>query len=710
MQPDNFQSGAKINDIAPDAPKSFSTFPLSYRMLQTHRLGEITPHACWGVEGAFKPSLRCMADTDTYSLKAPLKTDIYQKRNNFAVALQAILPHSYQLIEAQPTEGDDVPQDCDGVVAGSSIRTFLNALSFSTSTISWETSVDEVTLNDYLCRELKRFLILEMFGSQGSLLKNLKYDFTHLFEVFALVNGKRSYRSFDQLLEKFLSGLAPASTGTRIYNFEVTWYDEDGQMTDQYVVVSDDRLGQTPDLSTSYISYRHFLDLARQNLNFLITDISAHRDLFISVEEAGEDVFLSTLSEDLIDLLFGDFVDRQVPTVLLSVNPSSNFNATYNFDMLSAYQLICAHFYSSDYVDYVYTAELFRQLIQYYDDKVYTMSNAVYTWNGMKIRYDALAGLYFTKHFAAIVSDFAGMNDEEGADSFYSFAGNFMTAMFSFRHNLRYKDYFTGGRTKPLSVGDVGVAVSGGEVNAVDIIIKQNTARLFNWAARVGKKWSKQSQKKTGIQPAFDYHDPKWISGTGDLVGADYTQNTGAAQVSEPNSITAKLKANTNRYQFSFEADRKSFIICLTSYDIPRCYAFATDRENFIADRYDMFQPFFQYNGSQAVLSSELGLHQAADTPFAYQGRYMHLKQKYDICAGGFLQYLPGYAFIADVAPGLPQQKNLNPTYIRTWNCELDPFFVSLTGYGLAAYFHFIVKNTNIINEQAPMEYNPQLM
>lgn len=708
-QPYTIKSGDPRNDVSPAAPKGFSKFNLSHRFLQTHRFGEITPHESFETIKGAKDSVRLMNDTSSYSLKAPLKTEMFQKRSNFFVPLQAIIRNNWELLVAQPNDGDDVPQEVDGVVQPGVINDFFSNLLAATFTYGWE-STSVVTNARYLYVQnlLKNLLVCESFFSQGSLLKQLYYDFSHC--VYFIEHNSRSQkiRTFDAILERILSALAPVdSTSTGIVSYSVSWYDQDGNITDSFKVVSDSVLIDLPFVNSAdrYISFRHFLDLARQNLNFSIDLFSDNVASPWFTSSDGNLVLSSTVG----NWLFGDYfvgdsyiLDYLYYPIIKSIN----------FDKISAYQIIAAHFFSLDHVDYIYSAELYRQLIQYYVDQIVTDDvDKTFTWNGLKLHYDALSGAMMTKcifnsgYIGFLLSPFT-----------FSFEFCYLTALFSFRHSLRYLDYFTGGRTRPLSVGsstdpraNINVAVNNNAVNGVEMILAQNAARYLNFAQRVGKKISQWLDKMfPGGVPKPDMHDPQWLSSTGDALNPEQTQNTGAGQLEEAQSITARFKNDSNRYMFTIQPDRPGYIICVTYYDVPRAYAYATAKENMHADRYDRFNPFFQYNGSQEVSKQELGL--AGDAPFSYQGRYEEYKQNYDVVSGGFVENLPGFAFIADVQSGLPMQQNLNPTYVRSWNCELDPFYLALTGYGLAAYFHFIVKNVNIIECVRPMEYAPQLM
>ena len=177
-QPSTIQSGNKINKTAPELPQNHSTFPLSYRNNQTHQYAYINPHCNFETQEGFSDSLRCMAETFSLSLNAPEKSDIYQKRTNFYVPLQAILPRNWEQIIVQPTQGDDVADNVNGNVAGSifedmfyKLVTQLRVTSFPVDDIGEEDSFEW-----WLTRQTRLYLILEMFCSQGSLAKKLRYS------------------------------------------------------------------------------------------------------------------------------------------------------------------------------------------------------------------------------------------------------------------------------------------------------------------------------------------------------------------------------------------------------------------------------------------------------------------------------------------------------------------------------------------------------
>ena len=84
----------------------------------------------------------------------------------------------------------------------------------------------------------------------------------------------------------------------------------------------------------------------------------------------------------------------------------------------------------------------------------------------------------------------------------------------------------------------------------------------------------------------------------------------------------------------------------IISFDIRRAYTRSVDRQMLHIDRFDMFNPDFQYIGDQPVYGVELGYADALSSipeVFAYQSRDMEYKQRFDVASG---------AFAADNLPG----------------------------------------------------------
>ena len=287
--------------------------------------------------------------------------------------------------------------------------------------------------------------------------------------------------------------------------------------------------------------------------------------------------------------------------------------------------------------------------------------------------------------------------------------------IFGYNRSLRYVDYFTGSRTRPLAVGDANVSVSSNKVDVVQVIQKKWFVRLWSQISRVGRKLSEQMQGLfPGVEPSIDWHDPIWIHSSDGNVFASEVDNTGSNQFdpSTPIAVTSTLHGGSNGKNLSVSInDRYCTLITITRFDISRFYTDAVDRDIFHVDRYDRFNPFIQFMGDQKVYQKELITESSFANIFAYQGRYSEYKQRLDRAFGGFEdpEVLPGLLFLADVGKDQYSMQNLSPDYIRSYPSELDRFFISLSGWSLGTYFHFMMLTNNEIDSKRPMAYNPQI-
>ena len=368
---------------------------------------------------------------------------------------------------------------------------------------------------------------------------------------------------------------------------------------------------------------------------------------------------------------------------------------------LWAYNLVCAHFMTNDKVDFVYTAELYRQYVGKLVSDIAGYQQ--FTVNGLTYMYDFMSAKYFDE----LVMDTASDGNNAASADFAYFA-----TIFSFKRSLRYLDYFTGSRTQPLAVGDVNVQVNSNLVNIVESEQKRFLARMLNAINVAGMR--QYVKELFGVEQAPDWHNPQSLITMADNVYGERVENTGAAQWSQANSVTATLTGASDRYAFKMFFDRSSVLIGIAYFDIPRVYAYATERQNMHFDRFDEFQPMMEYIGDQKLYKGELGTPKFASgaslmDAFGYKLRNCEYKERYAQCAGGFVESLPGYIFKADILEtvNITQQGS---SFIRSFPSELDKFYLSLTGYSNGTYFHFICKWVNLYSAKRPMSYAPTLL
>ena len=693
-------AGNAQNEAGGTVPRNRSRFPLSESFFTTERFADYNPCFVMEAVSGDRITLNQPHQVRTYTLKAPLLQNILKKKDYFQVPMQAILPLNWEKFYTNPVIGDDVPIGVGTGVPnfwGRLIRVFasdLSALVTALSTTSTETNVQKLT------RILKFLVFYEMFYSNGCLMKNLRIGCNAYLPLSRIVtSGTTSINrdsDYDELFDVVIRSLTNSTTH-RVDRFNITI----GSKTYDVEIALPELHGTNNSGANPIIGIRECLELLRDDLNFTVNSVSVTGSPF------GQAYTVLNLFS--------------ASTSKIPVAPSSNPDyktqgVPLNLARLWAYQLVVAHYYSNDHIDVLYSAELYRQYIRSLYDAVIayggiSVTNAVYSflYNGTRYEYDALSALVFNYMFSnsnlfntAFTSVFT-MNVNRIA---------YFVSLFGFKKSLRFMDYFTGSRSRPLAIGDANVDTSGSSVGVLDIARKFQATRFYNAVNRSGRKFSAYMQELFGIVPKPDYHNPFYLAHTSDVVGADEVQNTGDAQQTENNSITSILRSNASRYAFSFEPDRDCIVIGLSYYDLPRVYTRATERQNFYLDRMDMFNPFMQYIGDQSIFNAELGTPTPDLQPFSYTNRDMEYKQRFNMSAGGFCAYgtqLDKWFFPADVLRRW-FGTNIGSSFIRSFNSEFDRFYISLNGFSLGTYYHFIVRYDDRCDASRPMAYAPGIM
>lgn len=678
-------SGNKQNIAGGATPRNRSRFPLTYSKFQTERFAEYVPFFVMeGVKNDVLP-LHSNHEVQTYTLKSPILQSLAKKKDYFNVPMQAILPNNWEKFYTEPNIGQDVPDDCGLGVANfwNKIRTlFLASFTALDTTLSGTGSVDSK-----LDALLHFLLFFEPIYSTGSLMEMLGISGHNWFKLLdQRTSGQTKFISFDEFFDYhvgFISTFLVAAPGNSV-SFTIG--------SDTYVIRDDaDRV--IPG-TTQSVSLRQALELMRDDLSFTVTAVSG-----TGLIPAGYD--LST-----------EFATTYMPTS----------DAPLNLGRLWAYQLVCAHFYSNDHVDFIYSAELFRQYVLQLATR--SLSSGVlagdmgvrfFSVNGLQYQYDALCA----KIFDGVLGGFGSSGIFSYSASAYTSdslneALAYFVALFSFKRSLRFMDYFTGSRAYPLAGNqNPSAPVSGGAVDVLEMSKASMMTKFLQAVNRSGRKFSNYMKELFGGKDlAYDYHSPMYLAHTSDLVGAAETENTGAAQVTNQIAVTSRLRATSNRQAFTFSPDRDCIVIGISYYDLPRVYLSATERQNFNIDRFDMFNPFMQYIGDQAVYEAEIGTENPQiGQAFSYTNKDMHYKQRYNQAAGGFCipsTGLDNWIFPADLL-ARKYFHNISPSFIRSFNSELDRFYQRLTGYSLGTYFHFIVRYDNRMDATREMTYAPTI-
>ena len=700
-------SGNAQNGAGGNTPHNRSKFNLAYQFFDTHRFGEYHPFFVMECVDSDRVGTRCSHDVRSYTLKAPLMQDIKMKKDFFSVPMQAILPFNWEKFYTNPVIGDDVPDDCGTGSADFWLKysVFYNGcLTGLGSVLSSSSSTSE----QIVMAIIRCLVVGEYVYSNGSLLSSLGVHGAPFLQFRDSVNNASYDRYFDYFFDQMISELV----GTNIKGFFVS--DQIGLGVDDtrsyYVDVAEElksgsvfTIGQT---SGSVISIRQCLEFFRDEPSLIVSSVNLG-----TVTAANFRTALNTRFGQFTYFFHGvSSAAGTVPTPL-------------NISRLWAYQLCCSHFYSNDHVDYIYSANLFRE---YIGNTLNARSGSgsfsfpdYFVANGLSYQYDYLSAHYFNTMIVAIsnYSSFLTTVSTSTTTSLRYGTYSYLAALFSYKRSLRFLDYFTGSRSRPLAIGDVNVDVntSAGvsSVNVIDVTRNIQRQRFFNAVNRAGRKFSSYMSELFGKAPAHDWHDPLYLGHTADVVFGSEVENTGAAQQTQAVSVTSTLRSNASRYGFEFDCDRDCIVLGICYYDLSRNYSRTIERQNFYMNRFDMFNPYMQFIGDQPIYAAELSptyspFPSFTDT-FAYQNRHMEYKQRYNQCAGGFVTELPSWLFIADqdLFSALPK---INPSYIRSHPSELDRFYVSLSGYSLGTYFHFIVRSTNEVTASRPMAYAPSIL
>lgn len=668
-----------VNDPGQTRSRNYNKFPCSYSHFNTLRYGEISPFFVFeGVEGDKVP-FSSKHEMRTYTLSAPLMSDIRMNKDYFLVPLQAILPHAWELIYTNPTQGDDVPDSANTIFQRETIyQTFKSVCEYV------KTHLTALANNEYKEENLSSLLrisvMLDVMFSDGSLLSTLGCKYGNLLS--ASYNGSKL--SLDKWLQMVYSKF--------INDTIVVQFADDSK---KYVI----NPALRTDNSFVVLSRHGLIERMRSNIAFYVSALT----------------------------ITSDDTAPKVPELVVYSPHVNGMPLKFNYSRCCAYQLCCAHFYTNDKIDFIYSAQLYRDAIfslthsyqAINPDDPWNLNGFVnnvdgFEYNGRMIQFDSLSGYYIEpifKNFGYALTFASAPDNLTGLTNSLSY--NALIDLFGYQHSLRYGDYFTGARPFPLAVGDVSAPVVDSKVSAIDMTRNIQMQRFLNAVNRIGRTFSEYVTKVMGGAPVPDAHDPKFLTHSVSSVGGFEVENTAENQ----GNVTTLLRSNNDNYEFSVEVDQPCIILGLVSFDIPRVYSKVTSKFLMKENRFDMFNPYMQYVGDQSIARTELGVrygtYEDVDAAFAYTGRHMEYKQGVNVASGGFVENLPAWAFITDNGSSGSEEiphEHIDPEFIRSRSSEFDRFYSALTGDTLGNYFHFIVRFDNLCEPSRAMDFSPTIL
>lgn len=636
-----------VNTPAPGAePKksyiqSNNNFNLTYKQGATLRYGDVHPFFVMDGLPADRIPFESLHSLRSYTLQAPLENELYMHKSMTMVPMKAILPNTWDRFIVNPTKGDDVPDDvyCNFdvfaplriIASGSSPETFVKAV-----------------------------MMAETIFSRGSLLANLKIDFSSIWL-------RETGSTFDDWFDTVF----------------IPWIK-----------------------STQLVVYRELGNGEVQNLKIYDFGISGDQSLY-SVAN------IHTIFECLRDAC--DFSFYVAPSgesfaiVLNQFKSYINTIAVRSYDFLidisrpAAYQLSCVACLTDDSIDNIYTDKLYLSLFNDINPPEF------FEYNGELIQYDVLSANRLNYWY----------NQDFSQNASYVVSGYYRmySLLFGFRRSLKFSDYFIDARPEPYSVGAMSAEVRDGMVSAVDMTVSILRQRFLNWSNRVGNKIFDYIKSLTGVNPSASNDETKYIIHETFPIRGFEVENTGSEQ-RENLTVTTLLKTEQSKYLYDIELTDYCVLIGLCHFDMERMYIGIVDRLARKSNRFDFFNKFFQYSGDQDISRSELNAaHVGNDLPLAYTTRHMQYKTSVNHATGGFAtNALPGWLNTSDFndssqsAISSNRGFGINSEFIRNHSEDFDKFYSSLTGVSLGNYFHFSVKFVNQVISSRQMAIAPDIL
>ncbi len=682
-------------------PKSRSTYDLSYRLACTPRYGFATPFFKYeGIPGD-RVSLRSGHNLRTLSLKSPLFQNLRMNKDFYAVPMKALLPLNWDKIFNNPVQGEDVDARRLNTLIGSystdvTYGKFMNSILENISALSdsIDNSSDGIRYIAFVT------MLMDTFAGKGNLFECFRIDpffgVDRVLQVSTRQVSELLFKGFHAYLDKIEESL---NTQTDL-NFGVSFTDDD--MKTLYY--------KQYDLSKVSERMRFYYDVCENPL-FTPDTYTFDAEMYNKALAAWKAAIAPINPLDAQDA-------NPLKTWLTEV--MNDFQSSVlglrdhyaNIAPILAYQMIMAEYFTNDKIDLVYNSDMFRQMIytygcvQQFAGGTWPSSYTTFTWNGRGYSVDAFS----TQSLYNIASQ--GINNMTKGQGMV-WVG-IIQVLFGMQRGLKYVDYFTGARTRPIAVGDLNVTVNNNKADVIDITRKIQWQRFLNQVNRVGP------DAKNYLKGIFDVEErqhidvPVKIGHIDETVYGEEVQNTATGQLSEPNSITTNLKSRGSNYAFEFNVAESTIVLGLVTFSIRRFYNNGVDPFSRKIDRFDMFNPYLQFVGDQPIYVQEIAKNSDHDDIFGYTGRYAEYKNSVDYAIGDFKDTLSSWIFSdstrVDQSSQDGMQVHVSPEFIRQVPTELDEYYLNMTGTVPGDRYHFICVFDNFVESKRDMVFNPQIL
>lgn len=328
--------------------QGMNTFNNSYQLACTERFADISPFLYMDCVSRDVIPFRSTHKLSSYTLQSPMMDEIYKHKFYSIVPYRAILPNTWEIFYANPTKGDDVPDDVFCNVDLMAKHELLSR-SFNSYFISTNTLIARAV------QAIEFIISTELIFSTGSLLSLLKYNF-----------WPRLYKSrTDNFDIWFNNHFVPYVTSHCRFQYEI--------QPDQYIeIATSDYLFD--DASKPLIVSKHtFLDYLRDGRGqvlFKFTDSSnLEGDEYTALKEMWDSFYA--------------FLDS-------CPDYRKNLSIKYDLSAVIAYQITCMSQATDPSIDYIFNANLFRETL------FPIGSIQRFTYNGRYYLYETFSNKYLS--------------------------------------------------------------------------------------------------------------------------------------------------------------------------------------------------------------------------------------------------------------------------------------------------------------------------
>ena len=446
---------AGVNTNSPAVLKNRNNFYEPYQYLNTERFADITPFLVQEV--GFNEDFDYTRNTDLRAptFASPIMSQLTKHAHYIAVPKSVIYPRLWELMTVIPKKG----QDIDFSVC----RAGLVSSSLSSSFYTFLSKLDAITeLSTYDAERLLRCLVFVYVSAGANSLPAL---------LGCPVFRSRVVQS-NVVVPVLEALLANFKAKFRSFGIRIQMNNGAGKA---FLLVSNGNI--VAHGIDDLVDYCLRVDVDDINSVSLYNTIFARDTTSVKVS----DLFMGVIAPVY-------YRDSD------SVDPAPSF---VNIENVVAYQLGCAQFFTSDDVDYVYTAHLWYQNFE-------SLCYSVLQGTGKDLFFFAKDGIKFQSD-PYCAGNLAQIIDVLKSAPIPSNAGrdvlDIFIELFAIRKSLRYGDMFNSARLRPLAVGDYSAPVVANAVSAVDMTNATLMQRLLNNVNAVRNTISSFIKMLYGITP-----------------------------------------------------------------------------------------------------------------------------------------------------------------------------------------------------------------